>query len=235
MNRLARIALARSSRTLEDQRPAGRTTTGSGERVVVVAAVAAEPARGQALLGVVDAAAVVEPEIFHERAADAVARRRRRREHRSGSSPRPSSRWPDCTSIGSATRWRAASGEGRGSGVCGVDLRPHRLHDRFEDRQRDLAAGLAAAERALALGVVVADPDHDGDVVAEAGEPGVVEVVAGAGLAADVGRQRAQARRRAARHHALQERAELEHRRRIDARRAGAALRRPCRFRGRPA
>ena len=35
-------------------------------------------------------------------------------------SPRPSSRCPECTSIGSAIRWRAASGEGGGSGVCGA-------------------------------------------------------------------------------------------------------------------
>ena len=114
------------------------------------------------------------------------------------------------------------------------DCAHDRLHDRLEDRQRDLAAGLAVAERALALGVVVADPDHDGDVVAEAGEPGVVEVVAGAGLAADIGRQRAHARRRAARHHALQEACGAGTPPPDRPRRAGAALRRPCRFRGRP-
>src|SRR5207249_10001148 len=57
------------------------------------------------------------------------------------------------------------------------------------DRPRDPGTGLAGAERAAGLaGIVVADPDRDRDVVAEANEPGVVLLVAGAGLAAVVGR-----------------------------------------------
>ena len=62
---------------------------------------------------------------------------------------------------------------------------PGRLDDRLDDRNGDLAAGLAAAQRAPAAGVVVADPDRDGDVAGEADEPGVVLVFGGAGLAAD--------------------------------------------------
>src|SRR6266540_6831825 len=59
---------------------------------------------------------------------------------------------------------------------------PCRLDHRLEDRDCDVAAGGAAAERApLAVGIVVADPDGDGDVVGEADEPGIVFIVGGAG------------------------------------------------------
>jgi hypothetical protein len=44
--------------------------------------------------------------------------------------------------------------------------RPDRLDDRFENRQCDARSGLARAERTtLAIGVVVADPDGDGDIM----------------------------------------------------------------------
>ena len=67
---------------------------------------------------------------------------------------------------------------------------PGRLHDRLEDRQRHFRAGLAAPKgAALAVGIVVADPDRDRDVIGEADEPGVVLVIGGAGLAADIGRE----------------------------------------------
>ena len=76
------------------------------------------------------------------------------------------------------------------------DMGPHRLDHRLEDRHRDVAAGRAAAERAaLAVGIVVADPDRDGDVVGEADEPGVVLVVGGAGLAGDIGGETARSPR----------------------------------------
>jgi len=41
-------------------------------------------------------------------------------ESKRSSPPRPSKRCPEFRSIGSAIRWRAASGVGRGSGVCGA-------------------------------------------------------------------------------------------------------------------
>src|SRR5439155_6688917 len=102
------------------------------------------------------------------------------------------------------------------SGECRLRRveRPGRLHDRLEDRQRDPGTGLAGAERAAGLaGIVVADPDRDRDVVAEANEPGVVLLVAGAGLAADVGRVLSDRTRGAARDHALQHALELKERR----------------------
>src|SRR5436190_1266895 len=186
-------AIAIGPALIAEPRRIGRPAEPRLEEWVVVAA-EAEAARSQAFLGVVDAAAVIGSEILHERAADAVAaattgaadieaglaaaveplsgvhvdRQRDQMARRLGRRPRQ-------------RRLRDS-------------LRPHRLHDRFEDRQRDLAASLAVAERALALGVVIPHPDRDRDVVAEAHEPGVVEIVAGAGLAADKGRQPAQAR-----------------------------------------
>ena len=91
-----------------------------------------------------------------------------------------------------------------------------------------LAAGAAAAERLLAAGVVVADPDRDGDVAGEADEPGVVLVVGGAGLAADEVRQVLHRGRGAARHHAFEDGAKLIERRAVAARhhhrRAGLVL-----------
>ena len=90
------------------------------------------------------------------------------------------------------------------------DIGPHRLHHRLEDRNRNAAAGRAAAERAaLAVGVVVADPDRHGDVIGEAYEPGVVLLVGGAGLARDKGRKARDRARGAARQHALQHGLEL--------------------------
>ena len=51
-----------------------------------------------------------------------------------------------------------------------------------------LPAGLAAPEGAACpVGIVVADPDDDGDLVREAREPRVVLVLGGAGLARDAG------------------------------------------------
>src|SRR6516165_1029235 len=70
----------------------------------------------------------------------------------------------------------------------GRDIGPRRLHHRLEDRDRNAAAGCAAAKRApLAAGIVVAEPDRNRHLVAEAHEPGIVLVVGGAGLAGDVG------------------------------------------------
>jgi len=64
------------------------------------------------------------------------------------------------------------------------------LYHRFEDRDGDTAAGRATAERtALAVRVVVANPDRDRNVVGETHEPGVVLVVGRAGLAGDVWRE----------------------------------------------
>ena len=95
-------------------------------------------------------------------------------------------------------------------------FRPDRLDDRLEDRQRHPRAGRAAAERAaLAVAVVVADPDRDGHVVGEADEPAVDRVLGRAGLAGDVRRQPADRARGAARHHALQHGLELIERGRV--------------------
>src|SRR5215467_4323619 len=104
-----------------------------------------------------------------------------------------------------------AFGLGRWRGERGFrgDVGPHRLDHRLEDRHGDVAAGRAAAEgAALAVGVVVADPDRDGDVVGEAHEPGVVLLVGGAGLARDIGSEAGDRARRAPRQHALQHRLE---------------------------
>ena len=95
--------------------------------------------------------------------------------------------------------------------------RPRRLDDLLEDRHRHAAAGLAAAKRAPLALVVVADPDADRHVIGEADEPGIVLVVAGAGLAADIGGELADRARRAARHHALENGAQLEERRTVAA------------------
>src|SRR5262249_44365696 len=69
---------------------------------------------------------------------------------------------------------------------CGIG--PYRLDHRLEDRDCNGAAGRAAAQRAaLAVGVVVANPDRDSDVVGEPHEPGIVLLVGGAGLPRDIG------------------------------------------------
>src|SRR5262249_35627741 len=91
---------------------------------------------------------------------------------------------------------------------CGIG--PYRLDHRLGDWNPDVAAGRAAAQRAaLAVGVVVADPDRDGDVVGEPDEPGVVLLVGGAGLARDVGGKTGDRPGRAPRQHALQHGLEL--------------------------
>ena len=112
-----------------------------------------------------------------------------------------------------------AFGLGRRRGERGLrgDIGPHRLDDRLEDRHGDVAAGRAAAERtALAAGVVVADPNRDGDVVGEADEPGVVLLIGGAGLARDIGGEAGDRARRAPRQHALQHGLELIERGAVD-------------------
>ena len=87
---------------------------------------------------------------------------------------------------------------------------PHRLDHRLEDGYCNVAAGRAAAQRAaLAVGVVVAGPDRDGDVVGEADEPGVVLLVGGAGLARDIGGKTGDRPGGAPRQHALEHGLEL--------------------------
>src|SRR5262249_17296725 len=66
-------------------------------------------------------------------------------------------------------------------------LRPYGLHDWLEDWQRHMRPRLAGAERAaLAVAVVVADPDRDRHVVGEANEPTVDRILGRAGFAGDV-------------------------------------------------
>src|SRR5262249_18240576 len=83
-------------------------------------------------------------------------------------------------------------GGGRGEQRLPRHRAPGRLDDRAEDRHRGVAAGRAAAERAAAVGVVVADPHGHRDIIRETDEPGVVLVLAGAGLAGEVGTEVAQ-------------------------------------------
>src|SRR5260370_37433573 len=69
-------------------------------------------------------------------------------------------------------------------------LRPRRLHDRCEDRDRHLGAGRAAAEGApLVAGIVIAYPHRNRDLVRKADEPSVILVLRSAGLAAHIGRE----------------------------------------------
>jgi hypothetical protein len=78
-------------------------------------------------------------------------------------------------------------GRWRGERCLGRNIGPHRLHHRFEDRNRNPAAGGAAAERAaLAVGVIVAEPDRNRHLVGEAHEPGVVLAVGGASLTGNI-------------------------------------------------
>ena len=73
-------------------------------------------------------------------------------------------------------------GRGRSERGFRHNIGPHRLDHRFEDRDGDTAAGRASAERpALAVRVVVADPDRDRNVVGETDEPDVILLIGGAG------------------------------------------------------
>ena len=66
-------------------------------------------------------------------------------------------------------------------------LRPYGLDDWLEDRQRHMRPCLAGAERAaLAIAVVVADPDRNRHVVGEADEPAVDRILGRARFAGDV-------------------------------------------------
>ena len=104
-----------------------------------------------------------------------------------------------CLRRGSAERGLRREGAG-----------PNRLDDRLKDRHGNMRAVFVRSERAaLAVGIVVADPDRHGDVIGEADEPAVDEVLRGAGLAGDERRQRGDPSRRAARHDALQNALEL--------------------------
>src|SRR5262249_27754887 len=146
----------------------------------------------QLILGVVDLAAAIDPETFGDRpSARAV--------HFAGLEV-------DCL----AGKMAFALGRRRGERDFRGDVGPPRLDHRLEDRYGDVAAGRAAAEgSALAVGVVVADPDRDGDVVGEAHEPGVVLLVGGAGLARDIGGKTGDRPGSAPRQHALQHGLEL--------------------------
>src|SRR3954447_10946108 len=96
------------------------------------------------------------------------------------------------------------------------DMRPYRLHHRLEDRHRNPAACCPPAECApLAIGIVVAEPYRDSDVVAKSDEPGIVVVVGSAGLARDVRRQVGNGASCAARENALHHAFELIERRMV--------------------
>src|SRR5687767_2278922 len=64
-------------------------------------------------------------------------------------------------------------------------MSPGCQEDLLRDRYGNLAAGLAVAKRPLLAGIVVTNPDRDGDVARESDKPSVVFVVGGPGLAAD--------------------------------------------------
>src|SRR5262249_25058611 len=114
----------------------------------------------QLILGVLDVAAAVHAEAFGDR---------------------PSARALHVAGLQVACfAGKMAFGRGRrrGKGTLRGDIGPHSLDHRLEDRHGDVAASRAAAQRAaLAVGVVVADPDRDGDVVGEAHEPGVILLI----------------------------------------------------------
>jgi len=85
------------------------------------------------------------------------------------------------------------------------DVGPNRLDHRLKDRHGDVAAGRAATEGvALAVGVVVADPDRNGDVIGLSHEPGIVLLVGGPGLPRDIGCKSRDRARRPPRQHTLQ-------------------------------
>ena len=94
------------------------------------------------------------------------------------------------------------------------------------DRRGQGAAGLVVAQ---AQGIVEADPDRGHQIGGEADEPGIGEVLAGAGLAGDGAVQAlAGGVAGAALHHALHHRDHLEHAGRIGDRRAGILQARRC-------
>src|SRR5262245_37750310 len=146
----------------------------------------------QLILGVLDVAAAVDAEAFGDRPSARAL-------HVAGLEV-------DCF----AGKMAFGLGRRRGKRNLRSDIGPHRLDDRLEDRHGDVAASRTAAQRAaLAVGIVVTDPDRDGDVVGETHEPGVVLLVGGAGLACDIGGEAGDRARRAARQHALQHGLEL--------------------------
>ena len=139
------------------------------------------------------------------------------------------------TSIGTETIWRFTSGEGPLSAACGATCSQLALMIGSKIGIATPEPVPAAAERAALAAIVVADPDRDRHVIGEADEPGVVLLVAGAGLAADVmARGTRCARAGAARQHALQDALELEERDLVgradrDQRRCSGGDRSPCR------
>src|SRR5262245_59781653 len=87
----------------------------------------------------------------------------------------------------------------RGQQAAGCMVLPDGLDDRLIDGHGQAPAGLAAAERApSAIGDVITDPDCDGDLIRETDEPGIVLVIGRAGLARDIGCERANPARSAA-------------------------------------
>ena len=62
-------------------------------------------------------------------------------------------------------------------------MRPHRLYNWLEDWNSNAATGRSDTERTtFAGGIVVAEPDSNGDVVGEAHEPRIVLIIRRAGL-----------------------------------------------------
>src|SRR6516164_2386942 len=62
-------------------------------------------------------------------------------------------------------------------------MRPHRLYNWLEDWNSNAATGRSDTERTtFAGGIVVAEPDSNGDVVGKAHKPGIVLIIRGAGL-----------------------------------------------------
>src|SRR5262249_46598422 len=166
LRRPRKLAVARSlgkrSVIIIEQSPALVTATVIAAALpafaVVIACNVAVAARDELVLRLVQLARQVAPEIFGERAAartaDAIAAVQ-----------------IDGKGDELALRFRRGSTQRH---FRRLQL-PDGFHDRLEDRNGDARAGRSAAERTpLAVGIVVADPDRDRDVVAEADEPGVV-------------------------------------------------------------
>ena len=88
-------------------------------------------------------------------------------------------------------------------------MRPHRLYNWLEDWNSNAATGRSDTERTtFAGGIVVAEPDSNGDVVGKAHKPGIVLIIRGAGLAGNkrgkVSDGACGATRQDALHHALE-------------------------------